>query len=81
MFTRTGPRMGQPAIATGITVRTIAAQASQATGRHRLEGSVPVGNRSNKKVKVRTMPGGQAQVDTQAANAPKGIAPFRVVSA
>jgi hypothetical protein len=81
MFTSTGPRIGQPAIATGITVRPIAAQASQATGRHRLDGSAPVGNNSSKNVKVKTMPGGHAQVDTHAANPPKGTAPFRVISA
>ena len=73
--------MGQPAIAIGITVSAIAAQASQATGRHRREGSAPVGNSSSKNVKVKTMPGGHAQVATHAAKAPRGIAPFRVISA
>ena len=66
MFTSTGPRIGQPAIATGTTVSAIAAQASQATGRHRREGSAPVGNNSSKKVKVKTMPGGHAQVEAPA---------------
>lgn len=53
---------------------------SQATGRHRCDGSRPLGNSSRVKVMSSPSPGAHAQLPSQLISSPPGNAPGAVSS-
>jgi hypothetical protein len=78
---RARPRCGQDQAAPGPQVMAIDAADSQATGRHRRDGSRPSGNSSSAKVMSSPSPGAQAQLPSQLISPPPGNEPGAVRSA